>query len=163
MRLQVSEQLRLRGERLRADRAREVGDAVLLAVGVSLFGRLKHLVAPAAGEAVLVQVRLLVIGQAGQVVEVPVALGALVDGARAVGALVGQQLRLGPEHGVALEAGVGAGGAGLQGAGLLLLTLQVGYPRRRQRRAARPVGPQMADHLETGTHQLIGHDGLINP
>lgn len=118
MGLQVPQQLRLRAERLVAHGAGEVGQPVLQPVGVPLPGRLEHLVTPAAGEAPLVQVGLLVIGQAGQVVELLVALAAVVDGARPVRALVRQQLGFGGECGAALEAGLGPDGAGLRGAAL---------------------------------------------
>lgn len=62
MSLKVSQQLRLGAERLLADGAGEVGQPVLQPVGVSLLGRLKHLITPAAGEPASVQVGLLVIG-----------------------------------------------------------------------------------------------------
>lgn len=88
VRLQVSQQLHLRAECLRADGAGEVEHAVLQPVGVSLFGRLKHLVALAAGKPAPVQVGLLVIGQAGQVVERLLTLAALVHGAGPVAPLV---------------------------------------------------------------------------
>lgn len=109
-------------------------------MGVSVLGRLKHLITPAAGEPSFVQVGLLVIGQTGQVVELLVTLAALVDWAGPVAALVRQELSFGFEDGVALEAGVGLGGAGLweaglRGARLLLvttrLTLQVHSSSRR--------------------------------
>lgn len=118
MRLQVSQQLRLRAERLVAHRAGEIRQPVLQPVGVSLLGRLKHLITPAAGEPASVQVRLLVIGQTGQVVELLVTLATLVHGSGPVAALVRQQLGFGPEHGVTLEAGEGPDGAGLRGAEL---------------------------------------------
>lgn len=92
---------------------------MLQPVGIPLLRRLEHLVAAAADEAVLVQVRLLVVGQAGQVVERLVALAALEDGARLVGALVRQQLAFRFEDVVALEAGEGPAGAGPGGPGLL--------------------------------------------
>lgn len=114
----MSQQLRLRAERLIAHRTGEVRQPVLQPVGVSLFGRLKHLIAPAAGEPSFVQVGLLVVGQTGQVVELLVALATLVDGARPVAALVRQQLGFGFEDGAALETGVGPGGAGLWEGGL---------------------------------------------
>lgn len=121
----MSQQLRLRTERLIAHCAREVRQPVLQPVGVSLLGRLEHLITPAADEASFVHVGLLVIGQAGQVAELLVALAALVDGAGAVAALVRQQLGFGSEGGVALETGVGLEGAGswdgwLRGTGLFL-------------------------------------------
>lgn len=129
----MSQQLSLRAERLVTHRAGEVRQPVLQPVGVSVLGRLKHLITPAAGEPSFVQVGLFVIGQTGQVVELLVTLAALVDGAGPVAALVRQELGFGFEDGVALEAGVGPWGAGLQytglrGAGLFLvtrLTLQV--------------------------------------
>lgn len=91
---------------------------MLQPVGISLFGRLEHLVAAAAGEAASVQVRLLVIGQTGKVVELLVALAALVDWSGPVAALVREKLGFGSEGGVALETGVGPGGAWSRGAGL---------------------------------------------
>lgn len=122
MRLQVSQQRRLRAKRLRAhgaEKAAAVRQAVLRSVGIPLFGGLEHLVAPAAGEALFVQVRLLVIGQAGQMVERPVALDAPINGARSVQPLVRQKLVFAFEHRAALEAGVGPDRMGLQGAGFL--------------------------------------------
>lgn len=65
VRLQVSQQPRLWAERLVTHRAGEVGQPVLQPMGVPVLGRLEHLVTPAAGETSLVQVCLLVIGQAG--------------------------------------------------------------------------------------------------
>lgn len=114
----MSQQLRLGAERLLTHRAGEVWQAVLQPVGVSLLGRLKHLVAPAAGEAASVQVCLSVIGQAGQVVELLVALAALVHRSGPVAPLVRQELGFGSEDGVALEAGVCPEGAGLREAEL---------------------------------------------
>lgn len=152
----MSQQLRLRAERLVAHRAGEVRQPVLQPVGVPLLGRLEHLIAPAAGEPAFVQVRLPVIGQTGQVVERLVTLAALVDGSGPVAALVRQQLRFGSEDGVALETGVDPGGArlreaGLRGPGLFLrngrVTLQVHGARSHQGRPAGLIGPQVTDHL----------------
>lgn len=156
MSLQVSQQRRLRAERLIAHRAGEVRQPVLQPVGVPLFGRLKHLIAPAAGEPAFVQVGLLVIGQAGQVVELLVALVTLVDGAGPVAALVRQKLGFGFVGGVALETCVSSEGAGLwewglQGAGLFLMTIrlnvQVRSSSRQDSRPARLIGTQVTDHL----------------
>lgn len=153
----MSQQLSLRAECLITHRAGEVRQPVLKPVGISVFGRLKHLVTPAAGEAAFVQVRLLVIGQTGQVMELLVTLATMVDGAGAVAALVRQQLGFGFEDGVTLETRVGPGGAGLRegglrGAGLFFRsTLQVHSSSLCQGRAARLIGTQVTDHLETGT------------
>lgn len=84
----MSEQLGLGAERLLAQRTGEVRHPVLQPVGVSLLGRLEHLITPAAGEPTSVQVGLLVIGQTGQVVKLLVALAALVNWASSVAALV---------------------------------------------------------------------------
>lgn len=118
----MSQQRRLRGERLVAQSAGEVRRAVLQSVGVPVLGRLEHLIAPAAAEPPFVQVGLLVIGQTGQVVELLVALVTLVDGAGPVAALVRQQLCLGFVDGVALETCVRSEGAGLWDSGLFLMT-----------------------------------------
>lgn len=118
----MSQQQCLRGERLVAQCAGEVRQAVLQPVGFPLLGRLQHLIAPAAAEPPFVQVGLLVIGQTGQVVELLVALVTLVDGASPVAALVRQQLGLGFVDGVALETCVRSEGAGLWDSGLFLMT-----------------------------------------
>lgn len=126
----MSEQLRLGAERLLAHGAGEVGQPVLQPVGISLLGRLKHLITPAAAEPAFVQVGLLVIGQTGQVVEHLVALSTLVNWTSPVAALVRPQLSFGSEDAVALEAGMGPGGAGdcqarLRGAGGLITAVRL--------------------------------------
>lgn len=83
-----------------------------------LCRRLSLLLTPAAGEASSGQVCLLVIGQTGKVVEGFLTLVALVDGAGAMAALVHQQLRVAPEHCVALEASVAFERVGLRQRGL---------------------------------------------
>lgn len=161
MDLQVSQQLSLRAERLVTHSTGEVRQPVLQPVGVSLLGRLKHLITPAAAEHAFVQVGLLVIGQAGQVVELLVTLATMVDGAGPVAALVRQQLGFGSEDGVALEAGVAPGGAGLWEAGLwraglwraglflvtIRLNLKVHGAGGGDGRPAGLVGPQVTDDL----------------
>lgn len=159
VRLQVSQQLRLRAEGLLADGAAEVREAVLQTVSVSLFRRLKHFVAAAAGEAAAPQVHLLVVAEAGQVVELAVALVALVDGARAVAALVRQELGFGSEDGVTLETRVRPGGAGRGRRGLLHLShlshlshgLSLrGHSSRGDAGAAGPASAQVTNHLWGG-------------
>lgn len=102
----MSQQRRLRAERLITHRTGEVWQPVLQPVSVPLLGGLKHLLAATAAEPASVQVGLLVVGQTGQVVEFLVAQVTLVYGAGAVDALVRQQLGFVFEDGVALEAGV---------------------------------------------------------
>lgn len=136
----MAQQLRLRAERLLAHRARQAGLPLAAAL----------------------HVRLHVAGQAGQVGELLLALGTLVNGTGAVAVLVRPQLRSGFEDGVALEAGMDPGeaadwelslrGVWLRKAGLLVTTtgliLQVHDFCRAQTRAAGLVGPEVTDHLD---------------
>lgn len=150
----MAQQLRLGAERLLAHGAGEVRKAVLRGLGVLLYGHLKkHLVAPAAA-AVRVQVSLFVIGQTGKVVELLAALAAVVDGPRAVAALVHQQLGRVFEDSVALEAGVRPTGPGVRRAVFFLgsggLTSRVC-----QGGATGPVGPQVTDHLQHAKGSFI--------
>lgn len=120
-------------------------------VGVFLTFQAKHLVAHAADKPARRCVGLLVIGQAREVVERLLTLGALVDREGPVASLVHRQFGFGLENCVALETGVRSGRAGQwkvglisQSTGLTVLANSSGCPYSQP---ADFTGTQVTDHL----------------